>query len=611
MSDSVLGISAHYHDSAAALVVDGQIRSAAQEERFTRRRHDAAFPAAAVQYCLDEAKMDLADIAAVAYYENPRLKFHRVLATYAAQAPVGFRLFRDTFPEWAGRKVRMTRLVRDQLAALDRGAVPQVVCLTHHESHAASAFYPSPYESAAVLCIDGVGEWATTTIWHGQAGSLSPVAQLRFPHSLGFLYSSFTYYCGFKVDSGEYKLMGLAPYGRPVYAPLIREHLIDVKADGSFRLNMRYFDFLQGEKMIGPAFERLLGGPRRMPEGPLTEREFDLAASVQQVTEEVVIALARTAQRMTGETKLCLAGGVALNCVANGRLVREGVFEEVWVQPAAGDAGGALGAALGVAARRGDVRRHLGTGHDAMQGSRLGPAFEDSEIQEFLCREQLPHAEVDEGELCQQVAAEIADGKVVGWFQGRMEFGPRALGARSILGDPRNPEMQSVMNLKIKFRESFRPFAPAVLAEHVEQYFQLKQDSPYMMLVAEVSEGIRLPAADTAGKWGLDLLKSPRSGLPAVTHVDYSARVQTVGPEAEPRYRALLEAFYERTGCAVLVNTSFNVRGEPIVCSPQEAYACFMRTNIDTLVLGTAVLHKADQPPWQESGDWRAEIPLD
>ena len=611
MADPVLGISAHYHDSAAALVVDGRITAAAQEERFTRRRHDAAFPAHAVSYCLDEAGLDLADIGTVAYYENPRLKFGRILATYAAQAPAGFRLFRETFPEWAGRKVRLSRLVRDELAALGRGPVPPVAALTHHESHAASAFYPSPYESAAVLCVDGVGEWATTSIWHGRDGSLSPVAELRFPHSLGFLYSSFTYYCGFKVDSGEYKLMGLAPYGRPVYASLIREHLIDLKPDGSFRLNLRYFDFLQGQQMIGTAFEQLFGGPRRLPEGALTEREFDLAASVQQVTEEVVVALARTAQQLTGETRLCLAGGVALNCVANGRLVSEGVVEQVWVQPAAGDAGGALGAALGVAARRGDVRQHLGTGQDAMQGARLGPAFEDAEIREFLRHEGLPFSEVDEPELGARVAAEIADGKVVGWFQGRMEFGPRALGARSLIGDPRNPEMQSVMNLKIKFRESFRPFAPAVLAEHAERYFQLKQESPYMLLVAEVSDDLRLPAAETEGKRGLDLLKTARSTLPAITHVDNSARVQTVGPEAEPRYRALLEAFHDLTGCAVLINTSFNVRGEPIVRTPQEAYACFMRTNIDTLVLGTAVLHKGDQPPWHESGDWRTEIPLD
>jgi carbamoyltransferase len=611
MSDAVLGISSYYHDSAAAIVLDGDPHAAAQQERFSRRRHDPRFPIDAVRYCLDEAGVALQDVSSVAYYENPAVKFSRVLATYAAQAPAGFTLFERTFPAWLGPKLRVARRVRRELAGLDRGPVPPITCVDHHESHAASAFYPSPYESAAVLCIDGVGEWATTTIWHGQDTSLRPLAEIRFPHSLGFLYSSFTYYCGFKVDSGEYKLMGLAPYGRPVYADLIRERLIDVKPDGSFRLNMRYFSFLHGETMIGPAFEQLMGGPRRLPEGPLTEREFDLAASVQKVTEEVVVRLARTAQRLTGETKLCLAGGVALNCVANGEVVKERVYEQVWVQPAAGDAGGALGAALALAARRGAGRGHLGRGTDAMRGARLGPATGDDQIGDFLRRHQLPYDDLTDDELARRVAGEIADGKVVGWVQGRMEFGPRALGARSILADPRSTEMQSVMNLKIKFRESFRPFAPAVLSEHAEQYFALKQESPYMLLVAEVAEDTRLADVDTTGKTGLDLLKTPRSTIPAVTHVDFSARVQTVGSEAEPRYRALLEAFQELTGCAVLINTSFNVRGEPIVRTPKEAYACFMRTNIDVLVLGSAVLRKQDQPPWREDGDWRTEIPLD
>lgn len=610
MTDLVLGISAYYHDSAAALVDGTAIIAAAQEERFTRRRHDPSFPAQAVSYCLAEAGATLRDVSAVAYYEDPALKFRRVLASYAGAAPSGFPSFRDTLPEWLRWKRRAEQTVRRELAALGPGAVPDIICRRHHESHAASAFFPSPYESAAVLCIDGVGEWATTSLWHGRADRLAPLAELRFPHSLGMLYSAFTYFCGFKVDSGEYKLMGLAPYGTPRYADLIRERLIDLKPDGSFHLDMRYFAYLRGQVMTGRRFEELFGGPRRRPESPLTEREFDLAASVQQVTEEAVLRLARTAQRQTGETRLCLAGGVALNCVANGRVIREEIFDGVWVQPAAGDAGGALGAALAVAMEGGAERTHLGSGGDAMSGALLGPAYRDEEIQAYLDGAGVPYTRFETDALAARAAAELARGKVVGWFQDRMEFGPRALGARSILGDPRDTEMQSAMNQKIKFRESFRPFAPAVLDTDAEDYFELKQESPYMLVVADVAAAQRLPAED-AGARGLERLKVHRSTIPAVTHVDMSARVQTVSQEANPAFHRLLTAFKAETGCPVLVNTSFNVRGEPIVRSPEEAYRCFMRTRIDVLVLGSFLLLKEAQPAWSEDGDWRDEIPLD
>ncbi|MFE3885769.1 carbamoyltransferase [Streptomyces lydicus] len=610
MTDLVLGISAYYHDSAAALVDGTTILAAAQEERFTRRRHDPSFPAQAVSYCLAEAGATLRDVSAVAYYEDPALKFRRVLASYAGAAPFGFRSFRDTLPEWLRWKRRAEQTVRRELAALGLGAVPDIACRRHHESHAASAFFPSPYESAAVLCIDGVGEWATTSLWHGRADRLAPLAELRFPHSLGMLYSAFTYFCGFKVDSGEYKLMGLAPYGTPRYADLIRERLIDLKSDGSFHLDMRYFAYLRGQVMTGRRFEELFDGPRRRPESPLTEREFDLAASVQQVTEEAVLRLARTAQRRTGETRLCLAGGVALNCVANGRVIREEIFDGVWVQPAAGDAGGALGAALAVAMERGAERTHLGSGGDAMSGALLGPAYRDEEIQQYLDGAGVPYTRFETDELAARAAEELARGKVVGWFQDRMEFGPRALGARSILGDPRDTEMQSAMNQKIKFRESFRPFAPAVLDTDAEDYFELKQESPYMLVVADVAAAQRLPAEDLGAR-GLERLKVHRSTIPAVTHVDMSARVQTVSREANPAFHRLLTAFKAETGCPVLVNTSFNVRGEPIVRSPEEAYRCFMRTRIDVLVLGSFLLLKEAQPAWSEDGDWRDEIPLD
>ncbi|MFE0174459.1 carbamoyltransferase [Streptomyces sp. NPDC059002] len=612
MSDLVLGISSFYHDSAAALVRDGVPVAAAQEERFSRKRHDPSFPAQAVGYCLDELGASLGDVSAVAYYEDPRLKFRRVLATLIGAAPTGLASFRETLPGWLrpGGKLRTLDVVRRELASLGRGRVPDIVARRHHESHAASAFYPSPYRSAAVLCVDGVGEWATTTLWHGRDTGLRPLAEIRFPHSLGLLYSALTYFCGFKVDSGEYKLMGLAPYGRPRYADLMKERLIDIKPDGSFHMDMRYFAYLRGQVMTGRAFEKLFDGPRRTPEGPLTQREFDLAASVQSVTEEVMLRLARTARERTGESTLCLAGGVALNCVANGEIVRSGIFDEVWIQPAAGDAGGALGAATAVAMERGAARDHVGGGGDAMSGSLLGPAFSDAQIAEYLRGHGIPHHRLDPGSLADDVAAALADGKIVGWFQGRMEFGPRALGARSILGDPRDPAMQSAMNLKIKFRESFRPFAPAVLADDAKDYFDLRQESPYMLVVAPVAAARQLPVTET-GATGIDLLRVQRSTIPAVTHVDRSARVQTVGSGSNPAYHRLLTAFKARTGCPVLVNTSFNVRGEPIVNSPHDAYTCFMRTDIDMLAMGNFLLHKSEQPAWSEEGDWRADIPLD
>lgn len=606
----ILGISAFYHDSAAALVVDGVAVAAAQEERFSRRRHDSGFPEQAARYCLEQADISVGDLAAIAYYEDPRLKFRRVLSTFAGAAPGGFPAFRDTLPNWLSWKRRAADVVREKVAALGTGPAPEVIVRRHHESHAASAFLPSPYESAAVLCVDGVGEWATTTIWHGKGSQVLPVAELRFPHSLGLLYSAFTYFCGFKVDSGEYKLMGLAPYGKPRYADVIREKLIDVKPDGSFRLDMAYFEYLHGQVMTGRAFERLFGGPRRTPEDRLTEREFDLAASVQQVTEDVVIRLARRAREVTGESRLCLAGGVALNCVANGKVIEEDIFDEIWVQPAAGDAGGALGAALLVAAERGAQRTHLGSGSDAMSGSLLGPSYSDEQIAAFLDARKIPYRRLDDEQLVKEVASRLNNGEIVGWFQDRMEFGPRALGARSILGDPRDPATQTQMNLKIKFRESFRPFAPVVLAEDAQDYFALRQQSPYMLVVAPVAESCRLDAPATAAT-GLDLLKVQRSTIPAVTHVDYSARIQTVTDRTNPIFHRLLTAFKAQTGCSVLVNTSFNVRGEPIVNTPEHAYACFMRTNIDALAIGGFLLDKTNQPAWREDEDWREAIPLD
>ncbi|MFD5076475.1 carbamoyltransferase [Streptomyces sp. NPDC058371] len=608
---TVLGVSAFFHDSAAALVRDGRVLAAAQQERFSRRRHDASFPAEAIEYCLREGGLTAGELDAIAYYEDPRLKFRRVLATWLGTAPAGAAVFSRTLPEWLTWKARAASTVRRRLAVPGAGPVPPVEVVRHHESHAGSAFLAGPFEHAAVLCVDGVGEWATTSIWHGQGERLRPVAEIRFPHSLGLLYSAFTYFCGFKVDSGEYKLMGLAPYGVPRYADLIRTHLIDLRADGSFRLDLRYFEYLHGQVMTGAAFERLIGaGPRRMPESDLTDRECDLAASVQQVTEQALLAMARTALERTGEKRLCLAGGVALNCVANGRIAESGVTDEMWVQPAAGDAGGALGAALVVSARRGGPSRpHLGTGRDAMAGALLGPCYDDDTVAGFLDGEGLPYERLERPDLPHRVAELLARGRVVGWFQGRMEFGPRALGARSILADPRYPDMQTTLNLKIKFRESFRPFAPAVPAEDAKDWFDLTQPSPYMLLVARIAAGHHVELPEGTGH-GLDSRRIPRSAIPAVTHVDHSARVQTVSQRDNPEFHRLLTAFKAATGCPVLVNTSFNVRGEPIVATPRQAYACFMRTGMDALVIGRHLLLKEDQPPWHDE-DWRQEIPAD
>jgi carbamoyltransferase len=613
---NILGLSAYYHDSAACLVRDGDIVAAAQEERFTRKKHDAGFPRRAVEYCLREGGLRLADVDAVVFYDKPLLKFERILETYFAFAPRGLASFRTAIPVWVKEKLLQKRVLRDALAEVagDEGStrIPELLFTEHHESHAASAFFPSPYAEAAVLCLDGVGEWATTSAWVGKGNTLTPLWEIPFPHSLGLLYSAFTYYTGFKVNSGEYKVMGLAPYGRPTFVQRIYDELIDVKEDGTFRLNMQHFEYCTGLRMTSRSFDRVFGGPPRQPESQLTQREMDLARSVQEVTEEIMLRLARSMHRETGMRHLCLAGGVALNCVGNGRLLREGPFDGIWIQPAAGDAGGALGAALNVWYQLQGSPRTPDPCRDSMKGSYLGPDFSDDEIRAFLESEGAPYTACDDDDLYQSVAASLAEGKVVGWFRGRMEFGPRALGARSILGDARNTTMQSVMNLKIKYRESFRPFAPSVLRERVSDYFEMDADSPYMLLVAPVSEDRRIAgSADRSDLWGIDLLNVPRSDIPAVTHVDYSARVQTVHEDTNPGYYRLIKAFEARTGCPVIVNTSFNVRGEPTVGSPRDAYRCFMRTEMDVLVLGNAVLHKDQQAPLVEDTAWREEFALD
>jgi carbamoyltransferase len=613
---AVLGISAYYHDSAAALVVDGEIAAAAQEERFSRRKHDAGFPAHAVRYCLGAAGTSLRAVDRVVFYDKPLLKFERLLETYLAFSPRGLRSFVAAMPVWLKEKLYLKQLLRQELGAIGTAsadALPPLLFAEHHLSHAASAFFPSPFRRAAVMCLDGVGEWATTSVWTGAGSAITPLWTIDFPHSLGLLYSAFTYYTGFRVNSGEYKLMGLAPYGEPRFTQRILDHLIDLRPDGTFRLDMRYFDYATGLTMTNEAFDRLLGGPPRRPESEITQREMDIAASIQAVTEEVVLRLGRTVHAETGEAELCLAGGVALNCVANGRLLREGPFRDIWVQPAAGDAGGALGAALlGWHQYLGHAREPVATGRDAMRGAYLGPAFSGDAAAAALEPLGAVQERLEEGPLLGRVADLLAQGKVVGWFQGRMEFGPRALGGRSILGDPRDPRMQSVLNLKVKYRESFRPFAPAVLAERVSEYFEHMGPSPYMLMVAPVQRSRRLDTPpEAAGLFGIERLKVPRSDLPAVTHVDYSARIQTVHEDTNPRFYRLLKAFEARTGCPVLVNTSFNVRGEPIVGSPQDAYRCFMRTDMDYLVIEDRLLDKRAQPPWREDADWRKDYALD
>ena len=590
---AILGISAFFHDSAAALVVDGKIEAAAQEERFTRKKHDAGFPRHAIDYCLRSAGLTAGQLDHVVYYEKPLLKFERLLETYLAVSPRGWSSFYKALPVWLHEKLHLTRVMNEGLG----GAYHRPYVFTeHHESHAASAFFPSPFEEAAILTVDGVGEWATASFGRGRGHKIELTHELHFPHSLGLLYSAFTYFCGFKVNSGEYKLMGLAPYGTPRYADLILEHLVELRPDGSFRLAQEYFGYCAGLTMTSPRFDGLFGGPPRHPEAPLTEREFDLAASVQQVTEEIYLRIARHLHAQTGLKNLCLAGGVALNCVGNGRLLREGPFERIWIQPASGDAGGALGAALFVWHQLLEKPRTPAT-PDSQRGSLLGPDYSVTEIEGTLrAAGAVYRRAAGEEALCEDAARLVADGKVVGWVQGRMEYGPRALGARSILGDARRADMQTTMNLKIKFRESFRPFAPIVLAEQAADYFALPRDaeSPYMLLVAPVQPGRRRAEAGPAT--GLARVREVRSDIPAVTHVDYSARLQTVDAQRNPRLRRLLEAFHRQTGCPVMINTSFNVRSEPIVCTPADAYRCFMATDMDVLVLGDFILHKADQP---------------
>lgn len=591
---AILGISGFYHDSAAALVVDGEIVAAAQEERFTRKKHDDRFPQHAIDYCLAEAGLDPSQLDHVGFYEKPFLKFDRLLQTYLAFAPSGFPSFVRAMPLWLRQKLHLGRELRRGLHGAYDG---RFVFTEHHESHAASAFFPSPFDEAAILTLDGVGEWATASLGTGRGNRIELHAEQRFPHSLGMLYSAFTYFSGFKVNSGEYKLMGLAPYGEPLYVERILEHLVDLRPDGSFRLDLSYFNYCQGHTMTSRRFEGLFGGRPRQPESPVTQREMDLAASIQQVTEEIMVRGASHAVETTGLRDLCLAGGVALNCVGNGRILRETPVQRVWVQPAAGDAGGALGTALFIWHQLLDKPR-VPSARDSQRGSLLGPRFDPPAIRAVLDEGGATYdVFLDEQALCDEVASLLAAGKVVGWFHGRMEYGPRALGARSILGDPRRPEMQSVMNRKIKFRESFRPFAPSVLEEHADGWFDLDgHDSPYMLLVAPVAEARRRPLAGDGSARGLDQLGVVRSEIPAVTHVDYSARVQTVDADRFPRYHRLLESFLSQTGCPVLINTSFNVRGEPIVCTPADAYRCFMATNMDVLVLEDLVVHKDRQP---------------
>ena len=596
----ILGISAFSHDSAAALIVDGRIVAAAQEERFTRKRHDSSYPKNAIAYCLSEAGIRADKVDWVAFYDKPFLKFERLLETYVAFAPRGFRSFAMAMPLWLREKLFQKSLLRSELRRLDSSLdwESRLLFAEHHQSHAASAFFPSPFNEACILTMDGVGEWATTSAAVGKGRSLEMVKEIHFPHSLGLLYSAFTYYTGFKVNSGEYKVMGLAPYGHPVFRDRILDNLIDLKEDGSFRLNLDYFDYCTGLRMTNARFDALFEGPPRDPNQPLTQRDMDLAASVQSVIEEAVLRLARSVAKETGQRNLCLAGGVALNCVANGKLLRDGAFENVWVQPAAGDAGGALGAALAAYYGFHGQERHVKGAQDAMQGGYLGPSFEQADIERRLTEKGARYTVHDEPSLLESVADGLAAGKAAGWFQGRMEFGPRALGARSILGDPRSPSMQRTLNMKVKQRESFRPFAPSVLADEVSEWFDLDRASPYMLLVADVaSRHRRSLSPDEEGRFGIDRLNAPRSDIPAVTHVDWSARIQTVHRETNPRYFGLLEAFKAKTGCPVLVNTSFNVRGEPIVCTPEDAFRCFMGTEIDLLAVGNCLLRKEDQDP--------------
>jgi carbamoyltransferase len=651
---SILGISAFYHDSAACLVVDGEIVAAAQEERFTRVKHDHNFPLHAARYCLSEAKLKAEDLDYVGFYDKPLLKFDRLLETYLDYAPAGFGSFLKALPLWMKEKLWMPDLIRTELAKAggeedERAAKKlgkkfewKLLFGDHHESHAASAFYPSPFEEAAILTIDGVGEWATSSIGIGKGNEVTLLKELRFPDSLGLLYSAFTYYTGFRVNSGEYKVMGLAPYGEPKYVSLIKDKLLEVREDGSLKMNHEYFSYSQGLRMTNGAFDKLFGGPPRKAESRITQKEMDLARSIQAITEEVMLKMTKYVYKETKLKKLCMAGGVALNCVANGRVLREVPFEDIWIQPAAGDAGGALGVALAIwhrylaqprvspekagtwqAARtlasrtedhnKGNKKSSGLTAYsDGMKGSFLGPKNSEAEVEEFLRSRQLPYQKYSRNELPEVVANLLTAAKIIGLHQGRMEFGPRALGGRSIIGDPRSPEMQSVMNLKIKYRESFRPFAPSILREKVAEWFELNADSPYMLLVADVAESQRRKMTpEEKALWGIDKLNVKRSEIPAVTHVDYSARIQTVRHETNPLYWEIIEAFRRKTGCPVVVNTSFNVRGEPIVCTPEDSYRCFMRTEMDYLLLETCILDKKDQPKFEETTDWKTQFELD
>lgn len=598
----ILGISAYYHDSAACLVVDGEVVAAAQEERFTRKKHDQAFPSNAIDYCLSEVGCTPADIDYVVFYDKPFLKFERLLETYLAYAPVGFKSFATALPVWLTDKLFQKSVITGALKNLwgkDIDWEARLLFSEHHLSHAASAFFPSPFEDAAILTMDGVGEWTTTSLAIGHGNKLEVHKEIHFPHSLGLLYSAITYYTGFKVNSGEYKVMGLAPYGEPKYAQLIKDNLIDIKEDGSFALDMSYFNYCTGLTMTNEKFDQLFGGPRRSEETMLTQREMDLAASIQAVAEEVVIKLARGIRKSTGQTNLCLAGGVALNCVANGKLLRENIFDNIWIQPAAGDAGGAVGSALAAYYMMLGLPRTVNPAlQDGMKGSYLGPEFEQSDIEKRLTAVGAKFTNHSDEEIITLTAQALADDKAVGWHQGRMEFGPRSLGARSILADARSPTAQKLLNLKVKYRESFRPFAPSVLREDVSEWFDINADSPYMLLVADVNESKRLAMSEEEKKlFGIEKLNVPRSKIPAVTHVDYSARVQTIHQQTNPKYHALVSKFKEITGCPVVVNTSFNVRGEPIVCTPEDAFRCLMGTEIEFLVVGNSIMRKEDQDP--------------
>ncbi|GJQ22801.1 MAG: hypothetical protein HBSAPP01_05910 [Candidatus Brocadia sapporoensis] len=604
---NILGISAFYHDSAACLVQDGWIASAAQEERFTRKKHDHSFPKSAINYCLENSGLKVTDLDYVAFYDKPFLKFERIMMTYLTYAPVGIQSFIKAVPLWIKQKLWLKEFIKKELDFEGKIIFPE-----HHESHAASAFFPSPFQDAAVLTLDGVGEWATTSFGVGNDNRIDILSEIHFPHSLGLLYSAFTYYTGFKVNSGEYKVMGLAPYGEPRYKDLILSELMDLKEDGSFQLNMKYFNYCAGLTMTNSRFHKLFGGPPRKAESLLTQRDMDLARSLQEATEEAMLRIARHVHKVTGKKNLCMAGGVALNCVGNGKILREGPFENIWIQPSAGDAGGALGAALFVWYQYLENVRIANGKKDFQQGSYLGPKFETGYITDFLRKNNIPYIEIKFEEIPEKIADLIADQKVIGWFQGRMEFGPRALGGRSIMGDARSQKMQEVMNLKIKFRESFRPFAPAVIRERVSDYFEIDRDSPYMLLVAPVKKEIcREMSVEEQNLFGIDKLNVVRSDIPAVTHVDYSARIQTVNKEDNTLFYQMIKKFDEKYGCPVIINTSFNVRGEPIVCSPDDAYLCFMRTNMDYLIMENILIEKKGQKPLDKDIDWLKKYELD